>query len=141
MKYAARMLAIAVTMVPLLASAQWGQSNKVVAQVPFQFRAGNQIIPAGECTVQAGSTFGNSLLVRNWEAKAGQFTMPVTSQTATPSATTALVFHKYGERYFLAGVKVKGSQIVYLMPEGKAESELRAQNIPASQEVLLARLK
>ena len=42
MKYAKQLLAIVVTMMPLLASAQIG-SNGLVAKVPFQFRAGNTL--------------------------------------------------------------------------------------------------
>jgi hypothetical protein len=56
------------------------------------------------------------------------------------SSGNALIFHKYGERYFLSGIRVAGSQIAYQLPEGKAEAELRAQNEVASQEIVLAQL-
>ena len=100
MKYAVRMLVIAVTFFPLLASAQLGQSEKIVAQVPFQFRAGNTIFPAGKCTVQRIDHTGNALVVNNWEAKTSQFTFPSQSENAAPSQSTALVFHKYGDPVF-----------------------------------------
>ncbi len=141
MKYAVRMLVIAVTFFPLLASAQLGQSEKIVAQVPFQFRAGNTIFPAGKCTVQRIDHTGNALVVNNWEAKTSQFTFPSQSENAAPSQSTALVFHKYGDRYFLAGVRVAGSRTVYQIPRGRAEAELQAQNVSASEKVLLARSK
>jgi hypothetical protein len=51
------------------------------------------------------------------------------------------VFHKYGDRYFLVGVRIQGSQSDYTLPETKAEAEVRAQNITAPQEVMLALLK
>jgi hypothetical protein len=141
MKYAVRMLVIAVTFFPLLASAQLGQSEKIVAQVPFQFRAGNMIFPAGECTVQRIGRTGDALAISNWEAKASQLTLPNLRENAGPSQHSALVFHKYGDRYFLAGVKVEGSRTVYQIPRGRAEAELQAQNVSASDEVLLARSK
>jgi hypothetical protein len=52
-----------------------------------------------------------------------------------------MVFHKYGDRYFLTSIKLKGSTVVYRLRESKAEAELRAQNVPASQKILLARLR
>jgi hypothetical protein len=52
-----------------------------------------------------------------------------------------MVFHKYGDRYFLTGIKLTGSKAVYRLHESRSEAELRAQNAPESQEILLALLK
>jgi hypothetical protein len=139
MKYATRMLAIVVTLMPLLASAQLG-NNGLVAKVPFQFRAGNTVIPAGQCDVQRGGTDPRTLLIRNSSSKVALFTMARTVSDRTGSSGNALIFHKYGERYFLSGIRVAGSPITYQLPEGKAEAELRAQNVAASQEIVLAQL-
>ena len=140
MKYTMRMLAIVVTMMPLLASAQLG-SNGLVAKVPFQFRAGNTVVPAGQCIVQRAGTDPRALLIRNSGAKIS-FVATTRMVSATKgSAGSALIFHKYGERYFLAGIRVSGSQTAYQLPEGKAEAELRAENVPTSEETLIARLQ
>jgi len=140
MKYATRMLAIVVTMMPLLASAQLG-SNGLVAKVPFQFRAGNTVVPAGQCIVQRAGTDPRTLLIRNSGAKVALFAMARMVSATKGSSGNALIFHKYGERYFLSGIRVSGSPTAYQLPEGKAEAELRAQNVPASQETLLAQLQ
>ena len=141
MKFATKILAIAVTALPLLAAAQLGQSDKLVANVPFQFRVGKQLIPAGTVEVARASALGSTLLIRNTEAKATQYVMPRTQdKDKKGSSTNALVFHKYGDRYFLAGIKVKASQFEYRVPETKAEAEVRAQNATAPQEVMLALL-
>ena len=139
MKNATRMLAIVVTLMPLLASAQLG-SNGVVANVPFQFRAGNTVIPAGQCDVQRAGTDLRTLLIRNSSGKIALFTMAQMVSATKGSSGNALIFHKYGERYFLSGIRVAGSPIAYQLPEGKAEGELRAQNVASSQEIVLARL-
>jgi hypothetical protein len=138
MKYA--VLAIVVTMMPLLASAQLG-SNGLVAQVPFQFRAGNTIVPAGKCVVQRVGTDPRAILILNSGAKVALFAMAQTVSAARGSSGNALIFHKYGERYFLSGIRVEGSPTAYHLPEGKAESELRAQDRPASDEILVARFQ
>jgi hypothetical protein len=140
MNFATKMLAIAVTSLPLLAAAQLGQSEKLVANVPFQFRVGQKLIPAGQVVVQRGNTFGSALLVSNWEAKASQYVLP-RAQDKDKKRTNTLVFHKYGDRYFLVGISIQGSQNEYTLPETKAEAEVRAQNITAPQEVMLALLK
>jgi hypothetical protein len=137
MKFATKMFAIAVTMLPLLATAQLGQSQKLVTNVPFAFRVGQKLIPAGQCVVERTGTIGHLLLVRNFEAKTSQFVLPRASGNAV-SSTNALVFHKYGDRYFLAGIKIQGSDSNYQIPESKAEAEVQAANVTAPQEVLLA---
>jgi hypothetical protein len=136
MKYATRMLAIVITLMPLLASAQLGSSDRLVANVPFQFRAGKMLIPAGECAVQRANMHSRTLVIGNWGAKVGLFANPSIAEAAEISSTNAMVFHKYGDRYFLTSIKLKGSKAVYHLHESKAEAELRAQNVPVSQEIL-----
>jgi hypothetical protein len=140
MKYAARMLAIAITMAPLLASAQLGSAEKIVAQVPFEFRAGNKVVPAGQCTVQLASTNGTTLSIRNWDEKINMFASSF-PETPPRHAGDSLVFRKYGDHYFLTEIRVAGSDISYRLPESRIEAELRAQNVPATEETLLARLQ
>jgi len=139
MKYATRMLAIVVTLMPLLASAQL-RDNGMLAKVPFQFRAGNTLVPAGQCAVQRAGLNPSTLMIRNDGAKIALFATARTVSATKGSSGNALIFHKYGERYFLSGIRVEGSPIAYQFSEGKAEAELRAQNVPASQEIVLAQL-
>ena len=141
MKSAKLMLALMITVVPMLASAQLRSSDKVVTKVPFQFVLANKTVPAGAWVVQAASGDAKIVMIRNGDAKLSLFS--TLSETETGKAATApeLVFHKYGDRYFLAGIKVRGSRTMYHLPESKAEIELRAQNAPMSEEILLAYLQ
>jgi hypothetical protein len=52
-----------------------------------------------------------------------------------------LVFERYGDRYFLSSIRVQGSDRIYRLPTSKAEAELRAQNVAATEQTLLASLK
>jgi len=141
MKYAARILTLVVMMTPLLASAQLASNQKLAADIPFQFRVGNTLIPAGKCIVQRAGVDPRTLVILNSSAGASLFSSSTMGNVKEVSRTNAMVFHKYGNRYFLAGVKLEGSNIVYKLPEGRAEAELRAQNIPAGEETLLALLQ
>jgi hypothetical protein len=49
-----------------------------------------------------------------------------------------MVFHKYGDRYFLAGLKVADSIAVYEFHQSKLEKEFQAQNLHPTEKVLLA---
>lgn len=142
MKYAARMLAVAVMMMPLVASAQLADSHKVVAKVPFQFMAGNNTAPAGEYAVMAADRVGLTLLIRSRDLKTSVYSIVSSGEEQKDgAAVTGLVFHKYGDNYFLAGVELASTHSIYRLPEGKVEAELRVQNVPSSDEVLLVALK
>jgi hypothetical protein len=141
MKYTKLMFALTVTMLPMLASAQLRSSDRIVTKVPFEFVVGNKPIPAGECVVQVASADLKTVIIRNGDAKVSQFSMILPSETRKAAGNYALVFHHYGDRYFLWGMKIEGARVMYRLPESKAEAELRAQNVPATDKILLAYLQ
>jgi hypothetical protein len=134
---------VVVTLVVLsgMAAAQRIGSTKVVAQVPFEFMVANKIVPAGECVVQAANDDGRILVIRNTEAKVALVSTSSQAEGKQDASDYALVFQHYGDRYFLSGIKLQGSNITYLLPESKVEAELRAQNVSATEETLRASLK
>jgi hypothetical protein len=141
MKNATRMLILTLTMLPLLAAAQLKTSDKIVTQVPFEFVLGNKVIPAGQCIVQFATMDGKVLTIRNSDAAVSLFSTAMLDETRKPSGHYSLVFNKYGDRYFLSAMKLAGTRTIYRLPASKAEAELRAQNVPATEETLLASLK
>jgi hypothetical protein len=52
-----------------------------------------------------------------------------------------MVFHKYGTRYFLTGLRVADARTIYSVAESKEEAELRAQNVVGTEQVVLASLR
>lgn len=141
MKYAKRMLALTLIALPILAVAQMTSSTKIVGEVPFPFMVGNKHVPAGEWTVESAGYNSRALMIRNVDARLGLF-IPATPDLAKRASDRyALVFHKYGDKAFLAGIKLAGDRIIYKIPEGRAEAELRAQNVTATEQILLASAK
>ncbi len=124
-----------------MAAAQLIGSTRVVAQVPFEFMVANKIVPAGECVVQAITMEGKTLMIRNAEAKVGLLSPSSQSEGEQGASHYALLFKHYGNRYFLSGIKLQGSNITYRLPESKVETELRAQSVATTEETLLASLK
>lgn len=141
MKYAKLMIALAMTMVPVFATAQLKSSDRIVTQVPFEFVVANKIVPAGQCILQAASMDMKTIQIRDADAKVTLFSTISPVDAAKTAGNYALVFHKYGDRTFLWAVKVEGTRTMYRLPETKAEVELRAQNVPVTETTLLASLK
>jgi len=141
MKYAKRMLALALISLPILAVAQMVSSTRIVGQVPFPFMVANKHVPAGQCTVEPTTNGGRILAIRNVDAKVGLFTPAIPTPANKASGSYALVFHKYGNMAFLTGIKLAGDRTVYQIPESRAEAELRAQNITGTEQILLASAK
>jgi len=134
------MLVLALMLVSTGAALAQLASSRITAQVPFGFVVGDKAVPAGEWTVSSGPMSGG-LLIQNRDASIGLLSLPQKDESKKPAGSCALVFHRYNNRYFLSGIKIEGSTITYRLPESKAEAELRAQNITATDEIRVASLK
>ncbi len=141
MKHANWLVVMTLVVLSGMAAAQLIGSTRVVAQVPFEFMVANKIVPAGECVVQAITMDGKTLMIRNAEAKVGLLSPSSQSEGKQGASHYALLFKHYGNRHFLSGIKLQGSNITYRLPESKVEAELRAQSVAATEETLVASLK
>jgi hypothetical protein len=95
-------LAIALATAAVTANAQ--SAKKVVADIPFAFVVGDQTLSAGEYTMKSTTAPANGLLIQNAEgqSEALRNTFPIEPRQNRRNAR--LVFHRYGQRYFLAEV-------------------------------------
>ncbi len=141
MKNAKWMLPVMLMLLSGLMAAQSLASSTVVAQVPFEFMANNKIVPAGECMVQSADMDARVLTIRNVAAKKSLLAQASRDDAKQAAENTVLVFNHYGNQYFLSEIRIEGSNQTYKLSPSRAETELRAQNAPASQQTLLASLK
>ena len=141
MRYAKWITVLMLAIIPSIAAAQSRSNERVVAHVPFTYTVANTVIPLGETTIQWVDPTMRVLKIHN--ANAGITVLVPANATDGKKASVecSLVFHKYGRRYFLAGMKIKGSADVYSFGPSKSEGEMFAQNVPASEEILLASLR
>jgi len=137
-RYAKQMLVMMTVLTPLLASAQLGHSVSIVTQVPFQFVVGDRVVPAGQCILQAANAGVDTIVIRNDASMVRLFSSTSVDETRTAPATNQLLFRQYGNRYFLAAVRLQGSRVMYEIPESRGEAELRLQNQTLSQETIHA---
>lgn len=109
----------------------------LVADIPFDFRSGSEMMPAGKYDIQALSN--RVLIVRSTTHTRSQFLLTTNTQTLKPSDRGKLIFHRYGSKYFLYQVWSSGQSNGFELPKGHAEKEaIRAANTPAPSTTALA---
>jgi len=136
-KHAATLLILMLVGLTGLVNAQ--MSTALKAEVPFEFVANGKTMPSGECKVDVVVSNGQTLLSIS-SGKQHIFAFPIPDESPKASKQTALVFHRYGDRYFLAGLKHEGG-IGYELPASRPEHELLARNVPWQVFTLLASAK
>ena len=117
----------------LAASAAIGQTTGVVADVPFSFVVAGRQFPAGHYTVTAASD--NCLWISDSQHR-GTY-VPMHDSFRSTSDGTKLVFHRYGDTYFLSAVWVSGRTIGRELYPSRAEKE--AANHQAEMELAVVR--
>jgi hypothetical protein len=107
-----------------------GQSlaYKLKANIPFDFVVADKILPAGEYLIgrfQEGS--GDSVLLISSVAshkRVIRLTTPVTARDPKDNGT--LVFHRYGDQYFLSEVWAEGATTGRMFSESRTERAAKA---------------
>jgi hypothetical protein len=140
MKYAKWISGFMLMLLPLIAVGQMKPAERIVTQVPFRFMVGDAAMPAGDCTVVLVNQNNSVLLVGNRDAHRWVYAS-TTPNLGKKSSDTTLTFVHYGDRYFLTEVRVGDSRSVYTFKPSKLETELRAQNVSSTEEILLASSK
>lgn len=100
----------------------------VIAHIPFAFQIGSSYLPAGTYRVEMQ---GNDLL--SIKGEAGAAVMLVMWESANkPSGGSAVVFHHYGNQYFLREVRTEGNQAFLWSSETKAERRAKLEDDAAN---------
>jgi hypothetical protein len=113
------------------------QSVDLVARVPFEFTVGGTSLPRDTYQLSRLNGHAEMLLVRS--ERKGVFVR--TGQVRLPrrAAAASLVFHRYGDQYFLREVNLEGSTRLEV-PETGAEREAadrRADRTDATMETIV----
>ena len=127
------LLGLGLLLVTVSASAQ---TVSLKANIPFNFIVTGKTLPAGEYTIQSLSTIARVLVLRSAQ-ESGQMVMPNPCQSARPSEKSKLVFHRYGDRYFLSQIWTAGNSSGAEFPQSSREAEV-AMDFPRQDVVLIA---
>jgi hypothetical protein len=130
------MIIAAVALMAALVSAH-AQSPRVVADIPFEFAVGGNTLKAGEYSVRSFTTNGDVVMISNQDSndRVVQLTQPI--QARIVPQRTKLVFHRYGQHYFLSEVWTSGEQTGRQLLKSKAERAIENQlaAIPSKSEL------
>jgi hypothetical protein len=106
-----------------------GPPIKVAVNVPFEFVVGSQHMPPGRYMV--ASAANGVLRIYDREVADNQMFLPVNSIESNSPKDAKLVFHRYGDTYFLAEVWNGNSAIGRQVLKSKAEKEIIAGRLNA----------
>ncbi len=98
---------LSVGAVALLGASGLCAQTRATADIPFAFTVQNTTLPAGEYTMSEASPTGDLMSIRNVETHETIVVLAPGGEKAYRRVgdKNVLVFHKAGDRYFLAAVK------------------------------------
>lgn len=120
----------------LMTAAASSQTVHVRAKIPFNFITAGATLPAGEYDIQSFGASQNLLSIYNRNSSVGKLFRSNPCDSLRASSISKLVFHRYGDRYFLAELWMQGQSSGYQVPEPVREKET-AMDFPKSDVVLL----
>jgi hypothetical protein len=112
------------------------ETAPVMANVPFAFQVGDAQLPAGKYTI--GQAAPGVLWVRDVAQHAAANIQAVPAKPKAAREKGLLVFHKYGERYFLREVWKPGMANGAQIRKSRAERELMQAAVPERVNVWVA---
>lgn len=98
-------LLVGLALAATVASAQGpSTSRRVIAEIPFDFIVGDKTLPAGNYTVGAATTNGEGVRITSRNGKSSAIRLTYSASDKSQKKNARMVFHRYGQRYFLAEV-------------------------------------
>ena len=93
--------------VALLGASGLYAQTKATATIPFEFTVQNTTLPAGDYTMSAASSSHDVMFIRNVETRKAILVLAPSAVTEYKGAQdkNVVLFHRIGDRYFLAEVK------------------------------------
>ena len=79
-------------------------SNFVTANIPFDFVVADKTLPAGNYMVTSLTSGGNTLKIGSRDGKSAAIRLADVIPERSEKRTARMVFHRYGQKYFLAEV-------------------------------------
>ena len=108
----------------LMTTAASAQTIALKVNVPFSFIINRATLPAGEYSVDSVDDPGGTLAIRSLTSNTSNLVISNSCQSLKPVGRTKLVFHRYGDRYFLSQVWIEGMNSGHELPANPRETEV-----------------
>ena len=119
------MLLLIVALAFVTAVAANAQSN---ANVPFEFVVGSKSLPAGHYRITNATAGGQVVRIASATNEMSVFNLAMRTTNGRAAKESKLVFHRYGNRYFLAEIwrsgETEGQKLLKSREEKAIEREL-----------------
>jgi len=121
------LLVATLTLISAAVSANGQSSRNQVANIPFEFTIGSHTMPAGRYDVSQMTSGGDAVRIRS--KNSSQSVIRLSNAIVKPTRTLEgkLVFHRYGNSYFLAEVWSAGYSTGRALRESNAEEAARTE--------------
>jgi len=116
------------------------QTVELKANIPFNFIVNKADLPAGTYSLKRQGTTETVMVIESTDRQTEKMVLPHTCTSPQPSTQSKLVFHRYGNRYFLSQVWTVGYYQGRELPKSPRETEI-AQDYPVENVVLAATLR
>jgi hypothetical protein len=133
------LLAITMALLLLMTAAASAQTVHMRAKVPFNFIVSGATLPAGEYEIQSLGAGQTLLVIRNLNSSAGTLVISSSRESLDASPRTKLVFHRYGDRYFLAELWQEGHNVSREVTPSSRETEVAMDFTRTDVVLLMAR--
>jgi hypothetical protein len=111
-------------------------NHEMTVTVPFEFAAGDKVLPAGDYTVQVNPERGSVVL---WGEHRSQILLTIRKESRTVPVLGKLVFQRYGTSFFLAEVWSQNNATRETLAPSAREKELARKKQPEQILVVQAR--
>ena len=133
-----KLLVLAMSLALLMSAAASAQTIHLKVVVPFGFNAGNTMLPPGLYDIQSTGNGYKVLAIRSMNSTAAVVLISHSCESLHPTDRTRLVFHRYGQRYFLSQVWLQGNHIGHQLPPSPREVEV-ARDFSKDEVILVAK--
>ena len=137
MKSARTLITICLLFTAATLLAQTTPSQRLMkVNVPFSFAAENHFLPAGEYLVQT-VTPERSIRIISVDGKHSAIVNTLPNYAKSPSENSRLVFHRYGDEYFLTQVWTGGQNVARNPLSSKRAMEIASSGgVPESRTII-----
>ena len=120
-----------------MAGTSFAQSKMVRANVPFDFTVGKQLLPAGTYTINEEPS--GLIVIKNHDKPIEVLTLVHPDGAKVPNGGK-LMFHKYGNQYFLSEILCDWADMNVAVRPSKTEKRVQLQQamLHPSSEVFIA---
>lgn len=120
-----QLLTMGVLVLLLVAGGAYAQTVGLKTNVPFDFVVNGKTMPAGEYSIRSvGMDSGAAMLLAKTTSNEKIIIVPHAVESGTPEVESRLVFHRYGDVYFLRQIWRQGDTSGREVAQSSRETEL-----------------